>query len=255
MPPATFIRWPCRDALQYVSTNRVVKNDVIAGSCDPVSLDCFCKKERVMVRSGISGFKRRFGFVLITPLFCLGMCQTYVFGGKALVEKTGQITSYSTTGGEDGDLQYGVAWPNPRFTDKGNGTVTDNLTKLIWLKNASAFGKRTWEQALSDANTLSSGSAGLTDGSKVGDWRLPNVNELQSLFDFAYYGPTLSSASGKSQWANGDAFLGVQSSAYWSSTTVPYGTSSAWFAALSQGAVGGFAKTDAWYVWPVRGGK
>ena len=83
-----------------------------------------------MVRSGISSFKKRLGFVLIAPLLFLGMYQTYVFGGKALIEKTGQIISYSTTGGEDGDLKKGVAWPSPRFTDKGNGTVTDNLTKL-----------------------------------------------------------------------------------------------------------------------------
>src|SRR4030067_1969090 len=125
-----------------------------------------------MVRSRISCFKKRLVFVLIVPLFFLGMCQTYVFGGLAKVEKTGQITSYSNTSGEDGDLKKGVAWPNPRFTDKGNGTVTDNLTKLFWLKNANAFGERTWEQALSDANTLSSGSHGLTDGSKEGDCRL-----------------------------------------------------------------------------------
>jgi hypothetical protein len=56
------------------------------------------------------------------------------------VRKTGQATSYTTTGGEDGDLQKGVAWPNPRFTDNGNGTVTDNLTKLVWLKDAGALG-------------------------------------------------------------------------------------------------------------------
>ena len=171
-----------------------------------------------MVRSRIRCFKKRLGFVLIVPLLLLGMYQTYVFGGIAKVEKTGQITSYSNTGGEDGDLRKGVKWPNPRFKDNGNGTVTDNLTKLIWLKNANAFSGRTWEQALSDANTLSSGSAGLTDGSKAGDWRLPNVKELQSLIDFAYYGPALSSASGKSQWASGDAFIDVQSYYYWSST-------------------------------------
>ena len=35
-----------------------------------------------------------------------------------------------------------------RFIDNHDGTVTDNLTKLIWLKNANAFGFRTWEQAL-----------------------------------------------------------------------------------------------------------
>ena len=42
--------------------------------------------------------------MLIAPLFFLGMCQAYVFGGEAAVGKTGQITSYSTTGGEDGEF-------------------------------------------------------------------------------------------------------------------------------------------------------
>ena len=46
--------------------------------------------------------------------------------------------------GSDGDLQKGVAWPNPRFTDNANGTVTDNLTGLIWLKNANCFGRPVW---------------------------------------------------------------------------------------------------------------
>ena len=53
----------------------------------------------------------------------------------AMVPKTGQTTGYAT--GDDGALQKGVAWPNPRFTDNGDGTVTDNLTGLIWLKNAN----------------------------------------------------------------------------------------------------------------------
>ena len=52
----------------------------------------------------------------------------------APVPKTGQTTSYAN--GDDGDLELGVASPNPRFTDNGDGKVTDNLTELIWLKNA-----------------------------------------------------------------------------------------------------------------------
>lgn len=209
-----------------------------------------------MVRSRIvSGIKRRLGFVLIAPLLVLGMYQTYVIGGVAKVEKTGQITSYSTTGGEDGDLKKGVAWPSKRFADKGNGTVTDNLTKLIWLKDANAFGPRTWEQALSDANTLASGSHGLTDGSKAGDWRLPNRNELLSLIDVAYAGPALSSASGKSQWVSGDAFIGVQSDDYWSSTTYSSNSSFAWYVFLFDGYVSYDDKTSTSYVWPVRAGQ
>ena len=208
-----------------------------------------------MVRSRISCIKRRLVFVWVVPLLLVGMCQTYVFGGKAPVEKTGQITSYSATGGEDGDLKKGVSWPSPRFTDKGNGTVTDNLTKLIWLKNANAFGARTWDQALSDANTLSSGSHGLTDGSKARDWRLPNVKELESLLDVAYYAPALSSASGKSQWISGDAFIGVQSGAYWSSTTYSDNSAYAWSVRLDTGGVLYGDKANMPYVWPVRAGQ
>jgi len=58
----------------------------------------------------------------------------------APVEKTGQTTYYEP--GDDGDLKKGVVWPNPRFTDNEDGTVTDNLTGLIWLKNANCFGAK-----------------------------------------------------------------------------------------------------------------
>ena len=190
-----------------------------------------------------------------SPAFTGDAYQAFVFGGWALVEKTGQITSYSATGGEDGDLKKGVKWPNPRFTDNGNGTVTDKLTRLIWLKTANAFDQRTWEQALSDANTLSSGSAGLTDGSKAGDWRLPNVKELESLIDCAYFNPALSSASGKSQWVSGDAFIGVQSSKYWSSATYSSYATGAWFVYLCDGDVDAGSKPITYYVWPVRAGR
>ena len=77
-----------------------------------------------------------------------------------------------------------MAWPSPRFTDNGNGTVTDNLTGLIWLKNASCYGQMPWTNALNVANALASGSCGLTDGSIAGAWRLPNVREMQSLIDY-----------------------------------------------------------------------
>ena len=42
------------------------------------------------------------------------------------VPKTGQITSYAV--GDDGDLQTGVAWPEPRFANNRDGTITDNMT-------------------------------------------------------------------------------------------------------------------------------
>src|SRR3990172_4596891 len=91
--------------------------------------------------------------------------------------QTGQKMSY--TMGDDGNLQEGVAWPSPRFHDNNNGTVTDNLTGLIWLKDANCFGAKIWAVALTIANGLPNGQCGLNDGSKAGDWRLPNRKELR----------------------------------------------------------------------------
>ena len=62
--------------------------------------------------------------------------------GPAPVPKTGQTSCYDEFGdeincastGQDGDYQQGILWPNPRFRDNGNGTVTDNLTGLNGLR-------------------------------------------------------------------------------------------------------------------------
>jgi len=162
----------------------------------------------------------------------------------APVAKTGQTTSYAA--GDDGSLQKGVAWPNPRFTDNGDGTVTDNLTGLIWLKNANCFDTQIWTDALAAANTLNTGECGLTDGSAEGAWRLPNIKELQSLVDYGQYEPPLPS---------GHPFSGVQSSYYWSSSTYADSANNAWSLYLNFGSVGLDVKPINYFVWPVRGGQ
>lgn len=161
----------------------------------------------------------------------------------ARVEKTGQTTSYAT--GDDGDLERGVACTVPRFTDNGDGTVTDNLTGLIWLKNANRFGTKQWSQALTDCLNLADDGSALTDGSSVGDWRLPNVKELQSLVDYGRYNPALPS------W---HPFINVQLDNYWSSTTCAHYASDAWYVYLYVGYVYNHDKTYTFYVWPVRSG-
>ena len=159
----------------------------------------------------------------------------------APVEKTGQTTSYAT--GDDGNLQKGVAWPSPRFTDNGDGTVTDNLTGMIWLKNANCDGTKTWTGALNYCNNLANGACGLTDGSVADDWRLPNIKELLSLIDYGQFDPSLPS---------GHPFSGVQSDSYWSSTT--YGSTSAWLVDLIDGYTDFNDRDSENHVWPVRGG-
>ena len=131
------------------------------------------------------------------------------------------------------------------FTDNGDGTVTDNLTGLVWLKNANCGETKTWINALTYCNDLASGDCGLTDDSSAGDWRLPNINELRSLFDpnlFAPYLPT------------GHPFTGEQTNGYWSSSTAGLSYDSAWGVNLSTAIMGFTFKESSFYVWPVRSG-
>ena len=109
--------------------------------------------------------------------------------------------------------------PAMRFTDKGDGTIVDNRTGLIWLKNANCFGAKTWADALAACGRLSDGDCGLSDSSSAGDWRLPAVKELQSLIDFGSYDPGL---------PKGHPFTEVQSSAYWSATEYANEDNYAW---------------------------
>ena len=162
--------------------------------------------------------------------------------GPAPVERTWQSPSYEAY--DDGYYHKGVSW-GLRFTDNGNGTVTDNLTGLIWLKEANCWGHVTWSQALTYAHGLVNGQCGLTDGSIAGDWRLPNVKELSSLIDYDYYNPAMH------QW---QSFNNVQSAIYWSSTTVASYTDEAWGVDLYGGNVHFGFKTNLFNVWPVCGG-
>src|SRR5262249_14576398 len=122
----------------------------------------------------------------------------------ARVPQTGQTECYSTLSvipcagtGQDGEFQAGVAFPAQRFRDNRDGTVRDNLTGLVWLQDANCFpgdfgpGLMKWQDALSLANNLAHGQCGLSDRSVAGDWRLPNVKELQSLIDFGQLSPAL----------------------------------------------------------------
>ncbi len=143
----------------------------------------------------------------------------------ASLPRTGQTTSYASA--DDFATRQGVAWPTTRFTDNQNGTVTDHLTGLVWLKNAGCIAPGNWATSLAAANQLAQGACGLTDGSAVGQWRMPNVNELESLVDVAHSNPAL---------ATGHPFTNINlTSAYWSSTTYMALTSNAMAIRFSDG--------------------
>jgi hypothetical protein len=184
------------------------------------------------------------GILALTSLFLMGQqpgCQP----PPAPVAKTGQTSSYAT--GDDGDLEKGVSWPVPRFTDNVDGTVTDNLTGLIWTKNANCDGKKTWSDALNYCNTLADGTCGLADGAVAGDWRLANRFELESLLDIENSFPAL---------PTGHPFTNVETGDwYWSSTTYAMSTNNAWYVYFAHGIVYFYYKDSAVYSWCVRGGQ
>jgi Protein of unknown function (DUF1566) len=135
-------------------------------------------------------------------------CQPDAGGGpkvKAVpLAQTGQTTSYEP--GDDGDLQIGIPSPSPRFTDNGDGTLTDNLTGLRWTQDASQYFIY-WSDAISHCNSYTVG--------ELDDWRMPNFKELLSLTDYEQSFPAL-----PSDHLFTNIMAGI-SDEYWSSTTNP----------------------------------
>jgi hypothetical protein len=184
--------------------------------------------------------KKRFltSLVVLMGLFLLSA--SIVWAAPAPVAKTGQTVSFRT--GDDGDHQAGVASPDPRFTDNGDGTVTDNLTGLMWAKDLYANGRMNWDAAIDYANNLILGGDGC--GSSYTDWRLPNRRELESLLDIGNY-PALPS---------GHPFLNSLASEYtWSSNTYaqPVSNDHGWCLGMA-GHWCTHPKYHAYGVWPVR---
>ena len=105
--------------------------------------------------------------------------------------------------------------------DSTEPVVTDSLTGLSWTKT---IGSKTWEEALDSCEKLNYG--GHTD------WRLPNVNELQTAVDY--------SAS-----TSGVALPNTSSSAHWTSTTYIEVTNSAVYYSFSSGGTSRGEKANA----------
>jgi hypothetical protein len=138
-----------------------------------------------------------------------------------------------------------------RFLDNSDGTVTDCLTGLIWLKNAGCFVNQNWATAGSSAAGLSSGECGLTDGSIAGDWRLPTKDELQGI---GTNPPTtwLTAEPSVAWTIPGVPFVSVQLSDYWSNTLSPLNPFYSWSVRFLDGYTYAYDKSYTHIVWPVR---
>jgi len=183
--------------------------------------------------------------------------------------------------GQDAELKVG-AEVTPRYVINGNGTVTDSLTGLVWLRNAFCAGQlsgNTWGEALgfivemNESGTMNTNGCGDTSngGTYQSDWHLPNVKELQSLLYYEHdmgaapY-PFLSDANGDAAYSPGDPFLNVRiDEAYWSSTSYGYVFDSdpgvnvnliddALRVGFGDAVTDGTSKNGMQHVWAVRGG-
>ncbi|HBA87734.1 MAG TPA: hypothetical protein DCZ75_07015 [Geobacter sp.] len=175
------------------------------------------------------------------PVPRTGSTQCYDFG-------TSSLTSQCTGTGQDGELKAGAAWPEPRFT-ASQETVVDNLTGLEWLKDGTSAsiggcsgGLLSWQGALSFVDCLNQKLYLNKD-----DWRMPNLNELESLGanagnDVYFY---LTDTT--------PGFLLNQNLQYWSSTSYARDAGKAWGVWFSMNGVPlGILKGNDNYVLPVR---
>ncbi len=194
-------------------------------------------------------------------------------GGVIYTAGTPPVNAYvcngtNGTNGTGGTRADGPCFNNTnRYVDCGNGTVTDTVTGLIWLKQADCLANNDWAAANVAAAGLKAGDCGgnLTDNSSPGDWRLPTKDEWSATIARAValnctleQGPSLTNDAGTACLSAGlSSFAGVASDVYvyWSSSSIEDSALEAWVALLFHGQVisNGKVFTDL-QVWPVRGG-
>jgi hypothetical protein len=166
-----------------------------------------------------------------------------VRGSGNMLPRTGQRDCYNCNdksvdgrrNGQDGACQSGHEWPVPRFETAG-AHVHDRLTGLLWHAQTRLTSTPvTWCNALQTIVRLNESA-----GSR--HWRLPNINELESLIDCSQHSPALPTTH---------PFISM-GKIYWSSTTSLYEPDWAWALYLDDGAVGvgqkDFAHFDVWAV-------
>jgi len=152
---------------------------------------------------------------------------------------------------ESSDVTCVDTSPEGRWCDKGDGTVLDLTTNLVWLKDANCYGKISRDSAEAKPLTLNSGECGLTDYSPEGDWYLSTRFELQSLVSGDER--ILSSTPG--------FFDNVRGDWYWTSTRQPNAVcpdQSQYVVRLTDGILGNAvwcSSYRAYYAWPVRENK
>nr|MBF0222468.1 DUF1566 domain-containing protein [Desulfobulbaceae bacterium] len=133
--------------------------------------------------------------------------------------RTGQISTFNTLGAkidflgsrQDGELQRGAQWPDPRFIVNEEGTVSDRLTGLMWLRDGECFGAISWPSSHVTVKNINKGQVACQDytGSYT-DWFVPQVGQLASLIN--------AEELSNSNFLQLGGISDVQADKYWSAT-------------------------------------
>jgi len=199
--------------------------------------------------------------ILLGILFlCTGLCKITNAANIAYVIKTGQNSTtpvVSPPAGSDGALQKGQSLPASRFVVDVNNSdcITDKLTGLMWVRDVNMVNGGTelnWNDALSVAK----------DNHWCGyvDWRIPNVNELLSLVDYAFSNQAnrlkYGTGNSSSPACDGVCFKNISENIYWSSSTYANTPTNAWGVSMVGGGTAFAHKVNNNYrLLPVRGGR
>jgi Protein of unknown function (DUF1566) len=172
-------------------------------------------------------------------------------GVAAELPRTGQRTCFDqyggsidhTDSGQDGDLQNGRKWPEPRFIDNGDGTVTDHLTDLMWMHDGQCLGEISWPAAMTSGELLNAqkepSSKACDLKAEYSDWFLPDIRQLETLFNGEE--PYLHN------WLNSWGFKHIQSDRYWSTTISP-NPYTAWIFRFDSGVAEQAARVESAFV-------
>ncbi len=150
---------------------------------------------------------------------------------------------------------YPRTTPNSDFTAAGNGMVQHTPTGLIWKRCAEGqswdgttcagtAAEYTWQQAFERVDAVNAVAAG-TENLGQTDWRVPNINELQSLVEEGCTNPTI----------NLTEFPKTPESGFWSASPVAGYSDYAWYVHFNGGLDGWGRRSVVGHVRLVRAGQ
>lgn len=142
---------------------------------------CACSSEK--------NFSNDTDIVLTMNYPIVGTNQTLSFNNREIISNVYDGASFY---GQNSNYLGNI----PSYTDNGDGTVTDNVTGLMWSKSPDLNGDGIINN--DDKISLEESEQFIKEFALAGytDWRIPTIKELYSLIDFS--GIDISSYSGTS---------------------------------------------------------